>query len=1007
MVDTKKYKSLDACKERLDVYLENNLPVPPELQEAIDYWEKKESPISTSDNEYFYRTFIHNSKFEVKPDKIDCIRETVDHLLEDGENAKDPVLLLGKIQCGKTDTFEAVICLAFDRGIDIAVVFTKGTRTLTEQTIKRLKEDFHPFAKNKKIGSKSIYIDNILNVYENLAEARVNKNKIVIVCKKEKTNLDHLIELFEKNLPVLKDKKVLIVDDEADFASINYKKEASGIDLAKISAQIETFKKVPKYCRYLEVTATPYALYLQPTGEIKIINGFAQTLRPRFTALVPAHEMYIGGEQYFEKSENTNSMYSSLFHAIDKRCMSELAKADNSNLRLGIRKGDIYDLTEALISYFVAVAIRSIQVRKEKEEVYPTAALFHIDINRTQHEAQEQLIKKMVDKDLKKVFLEDKDRKNQIVWSAVDYYIEDFKKSNENGRIEGLISVDFPEKEEIIDEIRKIFSENDYYVKRVNSDRDMVTYLDQDTGELELTHKATIFIGGSILDRGITVKNMLCFFYGRNPKVFQQDTVLQHARMYGARSKEDMAVTRFHTTMRIYDIMKRIHKRDSQLREWIKAGKDVNYNNAYFLTYDKDCKPCATSKIRASNAITLRGGSRFLPRGFFTKSNADIKSIVAKIDNIIESSPKYIQDGYFEMDQATVFKILELIESTYFYDKKYENLEQEDDMTEVRSAAIHCGEKSGGKFSVIVKTNREANRILQNGAWADTPYTGEEHQEAVENAKNNKMPVLMLFRENGDKCFKEDRKSEAFKGTKPRNIGWNDAPFYWPVLFVQPDLESVMFAINQRPDDDPTPVVEREDILEGINPEEVLKLTYKYDLIDHFGKVGRVYDPTDEIYDDPYETRAINTNTASRYLVKTTDGRGYKLKPGITIDKKHDHGLYSYNNGEFPFVLRPFKYMLLTKGRTGGCEQMLLKLTDPKYWHINPSLTFSDDGDMVDFITGDVIYGVKETVLSKNMRLRERFLSDVCQWTISYQVQEVLKYLPKVKVDNTDIEDDQ
>ena len=57
-----------------------------------------------------------------------------------------------------------------------------------------------------------------------------------------------------------------------------------------------------------------------------------------------------------------------------------------------------------------------------------------------------------------------------------------------------------------------------------------------------------IFIGGQILDRGITVPNLLGFCYGRSPKRMQQDTVLQHARMYGARPRPDLAVTRLYTT---------------------------------------------------------------------------------------------------------------------------------------------------------------------------------------------------------------------------------------------------------------------------------------------------------------------------------------------------------------------------------------------------------------------------------------------------------------------------
>src|SRR4051812_18183998 len=49
-----------------------------------------------------------------------------------------------------------------------------------------------------------------------------------------------------------------------------------------------------------------------------------------------------------------------------------------------------------------------------------------------------------------------------------------------------------------------------------------------------------------IFDRGITIPNMIAFYYGRNPKTMQADTVLQHSRMYGARDRRDLAVTRFH-----------------------------------------------------------------------------------------------------------------------------------------------------------------------------------------------------------------------------------------------------------------------------------------------------------------------------------------------------------------------------------------------------------------------------------------------------------------------------
>ena len=103
-----------------------------------------------------YSILKANAPFKpINPQKLECIEDTVNQLMDIGPHADEPGLLLGKIQCGKTDTFENIIGLAFDKGIDIAIVFTKGTKPLAEQTKMRLKKDFRFFKpsedKNQKI----------------------------------------------------------------------------------------------------------------------------------------------------------------------------------------------------------------------------------------------------------------------------------------------------------------------------------------------------------------------------------------------------------------------------------------------------------------------------------------------------------------------------------------------------------------------------------------------------------------------------------------------------------------------------------------------------------------------------------------------------------------------------------------------------------------------------------------------------------------------------------------
>src|SRR5205085_12103671 len=137
-------------------------------------------------------------------------------------------------------------------------------------------------------------------------------------------------------------------------------------------------------------------------------------------------------------------------------------------------------------------------------------------------------------------------------------------------------------------------------IETVNKESDLNQLLD-DNGQLELRNPLNIFIGGNILDRGITIDNVIGFYYGRNPQRSQQDTVLQHARMYGARAQDDLAVTRFYTTADIYDRMDRIHEFDAALRAAFEAGGQDQ--GVVFLRRDQGNQivACSPNKILLSN----------------------------------------------------------------------------------------------------------------------------------------------------------------------------------------------------------------------------------------------------------------------------------------------------------------------------------------------------------------------------------------------------------------------
>ena len=146
-----KFNKLIDCLNFIDQMKSFGIEPTPEL---LAEKERLEAMENLNSEEYIFSTMKVNNRF-MTDEKEQVVRDMVDQLMKEDETAKQPCLLLGKVQCGKTDTFLSIMGLCFDRGIDIAVVMTKGTRTLTKQTIQRLNKDFRFFKDNGTYGQKS------------------------------------------------------------------------------------------------------------------------------------------------------------------------------------------------------------------------------------------------------------------------------------------------------------------------------------------------------------------------------------------------------------------------------------------------------------------------------------------------------------------------------------------------------------------------------------------------------------------------------------------------------------------------------------------------------------------------------------------------------------------------------------------------------------------------------------------------------------------------------------
>ena len=712
----------------------------------------------------------------------DCIEDTVDKLLVTNiSNAADPGLLLGKIQCGKTRAFVGVMALAFDKGIDVCVVLTKSDDGLVEQTLARMEYEFRDYLTNTNMNQTVIGVHKT-DKGLHFSPAQINSQKNIFVTYKNTTRLKYLINLF-KNTD-FKNKKVLVIDDEADFVSRAFYQRNNDVDAGKIALLIDEFARVPCFCRYLQVTATPYSLFLQPDHTVQVNNGSVEPFKPRFVTLVPIHNNYVGGKQYFILSQNSASMYSYLKHIVSDDCMDRLLdKNKHARVYRNAQSTPVYtDLRKALMSYFVASAIRQIQEETLNQQRYNSSFFMHISTATKDHRFEKLVVDYILEAWSDEAF----SNNGQGLITDFDNAYTDMQASNTAGNQLGEISIFMPTRQDVWNRFLKIFNDGAYIVQIVNSST-KGDLLGKD-GQLKLTSPLNIFIGGFKLDRGITIDHMLGFMYGRNPQSKQADAVLQHHRMYGNRSKEDMAVTRLHTTQKLYDIMEWIDNMDHQLRGiFIKAMQNPGAPMPIIaIKFDRQqgIKPCGTNKLLISDLESFDSFKRFTPSGFQTASPTKIKPIIDGIDNFLQNENGYCVGTPFLIKKEHVYQIIKNIRSTFIYDRPIDNnagLEWDED---VMIAAIEKYTPQDGMIWCYVRTNRDMSRIRKNGNFVDAPEDGNTDTPIAQNYTLGQpsRPFFMLFRENG--------LENVVNG---KNIGWRNTPFYWPSLRLPQNIESCVY----------------------------------------------------------------------------------------------------------------------------------------------------------------------------------------------------------------------
>lgn len=276
-------------------------------------------------------------------DVVNRLNKTSSDVMDDLGNPKDhnrPFqrrgLLLGDVQSGKTATYTAICNKASDAGYRVIIVLAGMMENLRVQTQERLDAEFvgveskytldkkadHEI-KNKPVGVGKIPPSNpdkriacFTSVATDFNKAtlralglslRTLNGTALFVVKKNKSVLNNLYKwLMENNADyenVLIDLPLLLIDDEADNASVNTNSEER--DPTAINKAIRNILNCFRQASYLGITATPFAnIFIDPEAET---DEAAKDLFPKdFLTVLPTPELYIGADKIFGNGDADN-----------------------------------------------------------------------------------------------------------------------------------------------------------------------------------------------------------------------------------------------------------------------------------------------------------------------------------------------------------------------------------------------------------------------------------------------------------------------------------------------------------------------------------------------------------------------------------------------------------------------------------------------------------------------------------------------------------------------------
>ena len=530
-------------------------------------------------------------------------------------------LIIGDVQSGKTATYAGLICKAADAGYKVVILLAGITESLRQQTQERIDESiigitYKRQGKNVVSSKIGVGLDNkelkatsftscvtdFVGNHDKIAMSLKSQNSLVVfVIKKNVSVLGKLLKwLKDQNLDPIKgyvDVPMLLVDDEADNASVNTKKDET--DPTKTNKLIRQICTLFKDTTYVGFTATPFAnVFIDPDSVDSMKN--ADLFPEHFIYALEAPSNYVGASKIFyeEGPYYNNLRYITDIEEPDYTSDEYLDQLDNDID--SFNSGTFYyrhkkewdgilpaSLDDSVLCFFIANAIRDLRGQSSSPRSMLINMSRFIKVQRVITEHVENLYNKTVD-DIRFNFSDiDKDNESLPLYIKIKALWNKHFSTVKDITFERVIH-----KETIMNAIEKI--------------KVMVVNGSKQSNSLDYrTNKSlrVIAIGGLALSRGLTLEGLLVSYFYRNTSTF--DVLMQMGRWFGYRNGyED--IFQIWTSKTSAEWYAEIARSSQELKDNIKNMYDQRLTPKDFGIKVRD--NCNELQITASNKMRTAAG---------------------------------------------------------------------------------------------------------------------------------------------------------------------------------------------------------------------------------------------------------------------------------------------------------------------------------------------------------------------------------------------------------------